>query len=56
MGCGAHVITTFGLSDFLCSSIVIMSAKVCRGCLVAASMLNTGFPEYLMNWFRITSP
>ncbi len=54
-GCGAQVITTFGRSLVLCSSMVMMSAKVWRGCLVAASMLKTGLPEYFMNWLRITS-
>ena len=54
-GCGAQVMTTFGRALVLCSSMVMMSAKVWSGCRVAASMLNTGFPEYWMNWFRITS-
>ena len=54
-GCGAQVMTTFGRGFVLYSSMVMMSAKVWSGCRMAASMLKTGFPEYWMNWFRITS-
>ncbi len=48
-GCGAQVITTFGRAFSLCSSMVMISAKVWRGWRVAASMLKTGLPEYWMN-------
>ena len=48
-GCGAQVNTTLGRSFFLYSSIVIKSAKACNGWPVAASIENTGLPEYLMN-------
>jgi len=54
-GCGAQVITTLGRAVFLYSSIVMRSAKLCNGWRVAASIENTGRPEYLMNWFMMIS-
>ena len=54
--CGPQVKTTFGfLVSFHCSLMVMVSAKLCKGCLVAASIEINGLLRYFWKSVKIFS-